>query len=126
VDVSDRVQNHAVVQVPIRVESKVLGITEGCLLPNPVNPSDGLGAKVHFVLSRPAEVTVKVYDFAGTYVATLANGVAYPAGPVPVDWPCLSADHQELANGAYMIRVEAYDGTGRKATTIKAAIWREE
>jgi hypothetical protein len=30
-----------------------------------------------------------------------------------------------LANGAYLIRVEVFDGAARSTATLKAVIWRE-
>jgi flagellar hook assembly protein FlgD len=68
---------------------------------------------------------VKVYDFAGDFVTTLVNNQAFEAGSAAVSWAGEAEDGSALANGAYMIRVEAFDGAARQATTVKAVIWRE-
>ena len=56
----------------VKVESLVLAMTEAVAAPNPFNPAEGT-AKIHFNLSKARDVTVRIYDFAGLEVATLAN-----------------------------------------------------
>jgi len=122
---ADMTGNTAVVSVPIIVESRTLAMSETYIYPNPVNPDD-YEAIIHFNLSRHAEITAKVYDFAGEYVTTIASHEPYAAGVwSDLRWAGQASDGTELANGAYLIRLEAFDGSARKAATIKAVIWRE-
>jgi hypothetical protein len=121
---TDRVGNTTTTSYTIGAESRTLGVTEAYLGPNPVNPSLET-ATIFFTLSRASNVTVKVYDFAGDFVSTVVNNQAFEAGTGAVSWAGDAADGSALANGAYMIRVEAFDGAGHQATTVKAVIWRE-
>jgi len=120
----DLAGNESVISVPIVVENGVLALTESYLYPNPVNPDD-FEALVHFNVSRHAEITAKVYDFAGEYVATIANHEPFPAGAGIVRWAGQAEDGTDLANGAYLIRIEAFDGSATRSATVKAVIWRE-
>lgn len=124
VTVADMVGNTAVVVIPITTDSGLLALTETYVFPNPFDPDD-VEAKVHFNLSRKADVTFKVYDFAGEYVGTLDPMSYDHGGTYVVSWAGNAADGTPLANGAYMIRVQAHDGSATKATTLKAVIWRE-
>ncbi len=121
---SDFAGNAATISVPVRAQNATLTVTDAFIYPNPLNPNDFDGI-VHFMLGREAHVTVKVYDFAGDYVTTLANNEHYMAGPVDIAWDG-TAGGAELGNGAYLIRVEAEDGKSKKGATIKAVIWRED
>jgi hypothetical protein len=121
---TDRVGNTTTASFAIVVENLTLGVTQAYVGPNPLNPALGQGT-VFFTLSRASTVTVKVYDFAGEYVSTLKNGVPFDAGSRQIPWSGQAADGSPLANGAYMIRVEAFDGAARQATTVKAVVWRE-
>jgi len=124
VTTTDRVGNTTTTSYTIIAESRTLGVTEAYLGPNPVNPSLA-PATLFFTLSRASHVTVKVYDFAGDFVSTLVSNQAFDAGNVTIPWAGEAEDGSALANGAYMIRVEAFDGAARQATTVKAVIWRE-
>ena len=124
VTTTDRVGNKTTISYEIVVESQILGVTEAYVAPNPVNPDNGQ-AMIHFAMSRHGEVTAKVYDFAGEFVTTLVSRQAHDAGPVNIPWSGQAADGSPLANGAYLIRVEIFDGAARSAETLKAVIWRE-
>jgi len=125
VTATDLTGNEAVLSIPIVVESRTLSLSDAYIYPNPVNPDD-FEAIIHFNLSRHADITAKVYDFAGEEVATLADHEPYGAGTHgDLRWAGQADDGTDLANGAYMIRVEAFDGSARKSATIKAVIWRE-
>ncbi len=120
---ADLAGNHAIVTLPLVAQQPTLTVTDGFIYPNPVNPND-YDAVIHLMLGRDAHVTAKVYDFAGDYVTTIANG-QFSAGAVAIPWDG-TANGAELGNGAYLIRVEAEDGNSKKGATIKAVIWREE
>ena len=123
VTATDRAGNVTVADVRIVIESSVLGLSDTYIYPNPFNPDDVEG-KVHFQLSRHAAVTIKVYDFAGDYVTTLPRQFYDQPGSYEIAWAGQAAG-TDLANGAYLIRIEAHDGSATKGATVKAVIWRE-
>jgi len=123
VTAADLAGNHAILSLPLVAQQATLTVTDAYITPNPVNPNSG-AAVILLTLGRDAQVTAKVYDFAGDYVTTIASR-PYPAGVVSIPWDG-TANGAELGNGAYMIRVEAEDGNSKKGSTIKAVIWREE
>ena len=124
VDVQDAAGNVGTVMIPITVEAQALMLSDTYVAPNPSNP-DEYDAQIHFNVSRHADITIKVYDFAGEFVGTVLSGAQYGQGTWNVPWSGQAADGTPLANGAYLIRVEAEDGSARKTATIKAVIWRE-
>ncbi|MBD3237175.1 MAG: hypothetical protein GF330_10750 [Candidatus Eisenbacteria bacterium] len=123
VEVADMTGNTATINVPLAVQSAVLAVDNAHLVPNPYNPNE-YEASVCFDLSRNADVTIRVFDFAGEHVSTNHLGMR-PAGVYEVPWNATTANGTALANGAYMIRIEAEDGSGTKAATVKAVVWRE-
>jgi FlgD Ig-like domain len=124
VAVADAVGNTDVVSIPLNSQSLIMTLSETYMYPNPVNPADYNGM-IHFNLGKDADVTIKVYDFAGEYVATLASGEQMGFGPQTIEWGGQAADGTDLGNGAYMVRIEANDGSATKSATVKAVIWRQ-
>jgi hypothetical protein len=121
----DRLGNQTVVNRELRVESAILTLTQAYSYPNPFNPAEG-NARIHFSLSKTAEVTIKVYDFAGDYVATLAAKEMLPGGTDHViEWGGEADDGTDLANGAYICRITATDGARTEQANVKVVIWRE-
>lgn len=108
----------------VKVEALALAMTEAVAAPNPFNPAEGT-AKIHFNLSKAGDVTVRIYDFAGIEVATLASMMHLPAGMNHLDWAGEAADHTDLANGAYICRITATDGAKTEEQNLKVVIWRE-
>ena len=81
---------------------------------------------VEFALERYAlRLEPAPDDFAGDFVARTAPHPYETGGEYTIPWHGQSADGTDLGNGAYVIRVEAFDGSARKSATIKAVIWRE-
>ena len=73
--------------------------------PNPFAPSEG-EVRIRLDLAAPADVTVRVFDFAMNLVRTLrADG--RPAGPNEVSWDGRTDGGLRAANGAYVYVVEA-------------------
>ncbi|MBU2692995.1 MAG: hypothetical protein KJ970_18915 [Candidatus Eisenbacteria bacterium] len=125
--ITDRVGNTTVMTQELKVQSAILTMTEAHSYPNPFNPSEG-NAQITFNLSMEAEVSVKVYDFAGDYVTTLATHELLGGTDEDVSIPWSGqAGGADLANGAYIVRITAKDpDTGRvEQTNVKIVIWRE-
>jgi len=108
----------------VKVESAVLAMTEAQAYPNPFNPATS-DAKIHFNVSKTSDVTIKIYDFAGLEVATVASAQKMLAGEHTILWGGEAADHTDLASGAYICRITASDGAKTEEQNLKVVIWRE-
>jgi hypothetical protein len=69
------------------------------------NPTHG-AVEVHYVLRKPGEVRLELFDVAGRQVRTLAKGEE-AAGPRVVRWDGLNDARQRLGAGVYFIRMSA-------------------
>lgn len=108
----------------VKVETAVLGMTGAHAYPNPFDPA-AEPAKISFDISRASDVTVKVYDFGGQYVATLAADQHLGSGSHAIEWGGEASDGTDLANGTYIVRVTATDGTKTEEANLKVVLWRE-
>jgi len=70
--------------------------------PNPFNPE----TTIRFDLSRPAGVTLRVFNLLGEEVATLINE-KMPAGTHTQKWNGKTASHQQVGSGIYLLRLQA-------------------
>ena len=77
--------------------------------PNPFVPSDG-PTRIRLDLDAPADLTVRVFDFAMTLVRTL-DAPGRPAGPNEVRWDGRTDGGLRAANGAYIYVVEGAGAT---------------
>jgi lysophospholipase L1-like esterase len=83
--------------------------------PNPFNPS----TTVTYDLNRRAKVTVSVFDVAGRFVASLADGPA-EAGGHRVVWNGTDSAGNAVSGGVYVIRLQADGVTDcRKVVLVK-------
>ena len=121
---ADRLGNTCSVTKTVKAQSDLLGVTQAYTFPNPFDPASS-NANIRFTLSKPADVTIKVYDFAGEFVTTLANNYRAEGGDVNIEWGGEAADGTDLANGTYICRVEATDGNRTEEVNLKVVIWRE-
>lgn len=75
--------------------------------PNPYSPARWEAVRLQYNLTAPAYITVKVYDFAMDYVATVCDG-KYRG--LPGDWyetwDGVNAQGEIVANGVYFYRLE--------------------
>jgi flagellar hook assembly protein FlgD len=83
--------------------------------PNPFNAS----TEIRYQLSQDADVSLRIYNFAGQTVRTLAD-TKQPAGEYAVAWDGNDDAHQEVASGIYFCRFQAGDA----AETIKMVLVR--
>lgn len=74
--------------------------------PNPFNPS----TKIVYSLDREQEVRLSVYDLSGRLVTVLDEGVR-PAGVNEVAWDGVSALHQPVPSGVYLVHLKAGEQT---------------
>ena len=97
--------------------------------PNPFNPRKTI-TKIVPNLTKDAEVTVNIYDFAGDKVATLGPKMVYSSGTGPTnifEWNGTEDKTKKyLADGVYFAEISATDGTQSVRKFIKIAITSKE
>jgi hypothetical protein len=95
-------------QVSERTEFIPEELTLSQNFPNPFNPS----TTIEFALPREEHVTLKVYNLAGTEVATLVDR-KFPAGTHKAEW-----NGQNFPSGVYFYRLEAGDFMQTRKLTL--------
>jgi hypothetical protein len=80
------------------------------------NPLSNLG-NVTYSLPAPGDVGLKVYDIAGRARATVASGY-HRAGGFTVRWDGTANDGRMLANGVYILRLDAGGRSETRTLTI--------
>ena len=89
--------------VGVDAEPPASGVT---MLRTYPNPSAG-NVTVRFVLPESRRVDAGVFDVAGRKVASLAEGVAFGAGPHVLLWNHHSSDGRTMPGGLYLVRIRA-------------------
>ena len=69
--------------------------------PNPFNPV----TNINYQISRPANVSLIVYDILGQRVKTLVNGVKQAAGLKQVTWDGTNDSGNQVASGLYFYKL---------------------
>ena len=80
--------------------------------PNPFSPDlRGDVTRIQYSLSRPARVTITIYDFAGVLVTTLIDH-AFRQGGLNrgENWDGRNGKEKQVANGTYFYRIETDRG----------------
>ncbi len=72
-------------------------------VPNPFNPA----TVIHFDLSGPSPVRLKVFDVSGRVVRSVLAGATLPAGRHEARWDGRDDNGQAAAAGVYLYRLEA-------------------
>ncbi|MGB2869569.1 MAG: T9SS type A sorting domain-containing protein [Bacteroidota bacterium] len=80
------------------------------------NPVYGATTTIRYYVSGDADVTVKIFDLAGSKIAELRG-----RGAAGLDNE-LTWDVTKIQSGVYLARVEASGGSGNDATIIKIAV----
>ncbi|MCH7761896.1 T9SS type A sorting domain-containing protein, partial [candidate division TA06 bacterium] len=65
------------------------------------------GTTIKYALSRPANVTIRLYDVSGQLVRQLLKAEKKQKGVYYVSWDGQDHGGQELANGVYLCEVRA-------------------
>jgi hypothetical protein len=81
--------------------------------PNPFNPS----TTIPFVIDKEGNVSLVIYDIAGTRVRTLVNRAMRP-GSYKESWDGRNANGNAVASGVYFYRLTA----GHRTLTMKALL----
>jgi hypothetical protein len=104
------------------VEAKELTVADPHNYPNPFDGTTTILAGN----SKTAYLTVKIYDFAGDLVKTLASGQSY-GGNASLIWDGKTDKGEMVANGIYLCHILAKDSDGKTATAvIKIAVVKKD
>jgi hypothetical protein len=125
VAVKDVAGNEATAEVKFTVEGDVLKVVKPHNYPNPFR---GASTTITFGLSQQADVTIKIYDFTATLVATVAEEEStLSSDEVSFTWDGStdSGNGDRLANGVYYCKVLAQTDSETKYEIIKIALVRE-
>ena len=93
--------------------------------PNPFDPSDGGVTYIVPGLSKDCYLTVKIYDFAGEFVAELQNSKPTTTS-AEISWDGTTDDGTEVANGTYLCYLYANCDGSTKTAVIKITVLRED
>jgi hypothetical protein len=125
VTVKDVAGNEATAEVNFVVEGDVLKVVKPHNYPNPFR---GGNTTITFGLSQQSEITIRIYDFTATLVATVAEEeLTQSGGEVKFTWDGTTdaGDGNSLANGVYFCKVLAKTDSETKYEIIKIALVRE-
>lgn len=119
VEASDRLGNGpAKMAISFQVSS-ILAIENALVAPNPVSDA----GHFTFILSRPSEVTVRIYTLAGRLVQIIEEPFAR-AGYNQIFWDGRDADGQMLSNNTYLYTLTAENGESQARIKDKLIVYR--
>jgi hypothetical protein len=119
VQASDKVGNFNTITIDRGAE--VVDVFEMKVYPNPFSPADGEYARIAYTLSKAAEVTIKIYDFAGVPVKTIVEDHR-AAGSHIEKWYGVDESGNMVAPGAYIGFVKVDDGSRVVTKNLKIAV----
>jgi hypothetical protein len=123
--VKDVAGNEATAEVTFIVEGDALMLVKPHNYPNPVR---GSGTAITFGLSQESDITIRIYDFTATLVATVTEDERVSADDeVEFRWDGTTdaGDGSQLANGVYFCQILAKTGSETKSEIVKIALVRE-
>lgn len=119
VEASDRLGNGpAKIAISFQVSS-ILAIENALIAPNPVSNT----GHFTFILSRPSEVTVRIYTLAGRLVQRIEEPFAR-AGYNQIFWDGRDANGQMLSNNTYLYTLTAENGESQARVKDKLIVYR--
>jgi Mg-chelatase subunit ChlD len=122
--VSDVLGNETRAECHVDVSSDDRLLADAYIYPNPVDPANGGGTFVVNAGQAGAKVSIDVFDFAGNFVATVADGVAITGWGFEIPWDGRAEDGTMLASGPYMARVRVENEDEVMSRTVKVMVWQ--
>jgi hypothetical protein len=125
VTVKDVAGNEATAEVSFTVEGDVLKLVKPHNFPNPFRGGD---TTITFGLSQAADITIRVYDFTATLVATVVEDEpTQPGEGIQFKWDGTtdSGDGDSLANGVYFCKILVKTDSETKYEIVKIALARD-
>ncbi|MFH1311640.1 MAG: FlgD immunoglobulin-like domain containing protein [Candidatus Eisenbacteria bacterium] len=91
--------------------------------PNPFDPAAGENANIVYTLSKPAHVTISIYDFAGGHVKTIVD-MYRGAGTYTDMWMGVDGGGNPVASGAYIAYIKVEDSYKTVTRNLKIGVVR--
>jgi hypothetical protein len=89
--------------------------------PNPFDPSAGENANIVYTLSKPAHVTISIYDFAGAHVKTVVD-MYRGSGTYTDMWMGVNGGGDPVASGAYIAYIRVEDSYKTVTRNLKIGV----
>ncbi|RLF43906.1 MAG: hypothetical protein DRN29_09345, partial [Thermoplasmata archaeon] len=118
---TDAVGNFAVLEVEEGAE--VVDLIDVKSYPNPFDPYNGEYARIEYTLTKGANVTIAIYDFAGEKVKTVFDGYR-SAGTYTDKWYGVDESGKTVASGAYIGYVKVDDGSKTVTKNLKIGVYK--
>ncbi len=119
IQASDKLNNGPAKKTVAFQVSSELAIDQVLVSPNPISQTGAFT----FVLSRPADVTVRIFTLSGRLVQVLKDPFAR-AGYNQIFWNGQDGGGYVLANGVYLYTIVADDGQGEVRVKEKLIVYR--
>jgi hypothetical protein len=120
----DNFNNFSIGTLTFRVaEEKNLILKDVLNCPNPFDPRSE-HTVFTYQLSRPAEVTIKIYTVAGRLIRTLREGERMSGYNESQPWRGEDEDNDSIANGVYLYKITARADDKRAEAHGKVVIMR--
>jgi hypothetical protein len=123
--VKDVAGNEATAEVTFIVEGDILLLVKPHNYPNPFR---GSKTTITFGLSQECDITIRIYDFTATLVATVVEEERTQADDaVEFEWDGTTdaGDGYQLANGIYFCQILSKTDSETKSEIVKIALVRE-
>jgi hypothetical protein len=121
VQATDMVGNTSTVTV--NKSGEFVEVTDVVGYPNPFDPVKDGYTRIEFKLSKGANVSIKIFDFAGEPVKTLADDRYFSPGDGHyVDWPGTDESGRMVATGAYIGYIRIDDGSKVITRNLKIGV----
>jgi len=126
INVADEVGNWLSKPFEFTAEAAELSVEGAYNWPNPFDPSAEV-TTIELALTQGADVTVKIYDFAGDLVKTVLSN-QYKSANGSVKWAGTTDDGEDVANGIYLchIKAKATDGSKTATKVVKIAVVKKD
>jgi hypothetical protein len=127
IQASDKVDNFNTIEIDKGAE--VVDVFDVVAYPNPFRPTGEVEEeqylRIEYTLSKSADVTISIYDFAGVFVKSIVDG--YKSGTTHIEkWYGVDESGNVVAPGAYVGFVKVDDGSKVVTKNLKIVVGHSE
>jgi hypothetical protein len=107
----------------ITTSADVVDVIDIKSYPNPFDVAAGENAYIVYTLTRPAQITIAIYDFSGGHVKTVVDRWR-GAGEYTDMWMGVNGGGETVASGAYIAYIKVDDGYKTVTRNLKIGVVR--